>query len=428
MKKFIKAIIFVLCIILPAGFCFNGCSEQKFADAWTYDENYHWHASLDENSTEVQFKGEHIMSDWIDNTDANPEDSQRYKKCEICDYKIYESLASSEGLQLEYYNYSDSGYYVKGIGTCTDTTIRIPEIYNGEPVIMLDSNCFKGETNIKCVVIPDSIIETKTGAFENCTSLERVIVGKNNCFDGGSLNGIFSGCTSLKNIVIDESNEYYKSIDGNVYSKNGKAMIYYACGKTEQSFTVLDTVETIEESCFENCKLKSITVSDSVKTINAHAFSDCTQLESIVLGNSVETIEGYAFLRSAIKSITIPASVTSLGWACFRGCANLESVVMLCNVKTLSMSLFYETGLKTIIIPDSVETIDQQCFDGCTALETVVIGTNVTNIGYKAFARITNLIIHYKGSEENWNTITKDSTWNESSTITVDYNYTGTQS
>lgn len=427
MKKFIKAIIFILCIVLPAGLCFTGCSKQKFADAWTYDENYHWHASLDKNSSDVQFKNKHIWSEWVDIANANPEDCKRYKKCEICDYIYYEPVAASEGLNFTLTTYSGSKrcYAVSGIGTCTDANIVIPETYNDLPVKRIKADCFKGLTFIKNVVIPESIINIEENSFKECSSLERVVIGKN--VTGVSFSA-FSGCTSLKDIVINESNEYYKSIDGNLYSKDGKEMLIYACGKSAESFTVLDTVETIGYGCFKNCNLKSVTISDSVKTIKEYAFQDCTKLESVVLGNNLESIQGYAFIRSAIKSITIPASVTSFGWSCFAECAQLESAVILCNIDKLDDFIFRESGLKTIIIPDSVECIGQATFKECAALESVVIGTNVTSIDYEAFAGITNLTIHYKGSEENWNNITKIDKWNENSSITVDYNYTGTES
>lgn len=427
MKKFIKVIIFMLCIVIPTGFCFTGCSEQKFADAWTYDENYHWHASLDENSTEVQFKGEHIMSDWVDNVDAELEESQRYKKCEICEYKIYEPLVPSEGLEyvLSTNSPKDNYYLVKSIGTCTDTTIRIPETHDGLPVKELVYNCFKDATSIKCVVIPDSFVNINK-PFENCTSLERVILGKNIRSMYSSFEDIFKTCTSLTDIIFDEENPSYKTIDGNVYSKNGKTMHYYPRGKTEQSFTVLDSVEVIADYCFTKCKLKNITISDSVKRIGDYAFSECALLENVDLGNGVENLGGYTFIWSAIKSITIPESVTSFDSSIFSNCANLESVEFLCNVEELSDFMFQNSGLKTIIIPDCFKKIGQQCFNNCTNLKSVVIDTNITDIDYMAFGGITDLTIYFKGSEAEWNNITKDSNWNKNSSIKIEYNYTGT--
>lgn len=66
---------------------------------------------------------------------------------------------------------------------------------------------------------------------------------------------VLSDCGSLKNISINENNKIYKSIDGNVYSKNGKQFIKYSVGKTENSFTIPDSVTSIGSFAFHGCSL-----------------------------------------------------------------------------------------------------------------------------------------------------------------------------
>lgn len=397
---------------------FVGCNTAKFADVWSYDEECHWHTSLDETSEEVADQGEHIMSDWIDIPDAHPEDSKKYKQCEVCDYKIFQPLIPSEGLEI-----IDGGNYgfcsIKGIGTCTDENIIIPETYNGYPVQELSSGCFKNKTSIKSVVLPDTIQKIPYGAFENCTSLERVYFGSGMSEFNPSC---FSTCTSLKNLVVSPKNKYYQSIDGNVYSKDGKTMLGYAIGKPDETFTISNNIERIEKYCFVHSKLKSVVFSSSVKEIGEYAFEDCVSLESVALGNNLEKIEDYAFLRAGIKSITIPESVTSIGTAAFRE-SQLESIDILCEITVLKSNLFALSALKSIVIPDSVATLDIFCFSGCDGLTSVVMGTSVTEIGTGAFENISNLTIHYKGSEEQCGEINKGEDWNKDSTIEWDCNY-----
>ena len=66
---------------------------------------------------------------------------------------------------------------------------------------------------------------------------------------------VLSDCGSIKNISINENNKIYKSIDGNVYSKNGKQFIKYSVGKTENSFTIPDSVTSIGSFAFHGCSL-----------------------------------------------------------------------------------------------------------------------------------------------------------------------------
>lgn len=397
---------------------FVGCNTAKFADVWSYDEESHWHAPLDETSEEVADQGEHIMSDWIDIPDANPEDSKKYKQCEVCDYKIFQPLIPSEGLEIT--DGSDFGFCsVKGIGTCTDENIIIPETNNGYPVQALSLECFKDETSIKSIVLPDTIQKISYGAFENCTSLERIYLGAGMAEFNPSR---FSTCTSLKNFVVSPKHKYYQSIDGNVYSKDGKTMLGYAIGKPDETFTISNNIERIENYCFVGSKLKSVVFSNGVKEIGEHAFENCASLESVALGNNLEKIEDYAFLRAGVKSITIPESVISIGKAAFRE-SQLESINILCEINILESNLFAQSALKSIVIPASVETLDQTCFSGCHGLTSVVMGTNVTKIDWCAFENIPNLTIHYKGTEEQCGAITKEEDWNKNSTIVWDYNY-----
>ena len=64
---------------------------------------------------------------------------------------------------------------------------------------------------------------------------------------------VFSGFHKLTSIAVDENNTAYKSIDGNLYSKDGKTLVKYAIGKTATSFTIPDSVTTIGSSAFRGC-------------------------------------------------------------------------------------------------------------------------------------------------------------------------------
>ena len=74
-------------------------------------------------------------------------------------------------------------------------------------------------SKLTSVFIPDSVTSYYGNPFINSDSLTRIDVGENN------LN--------------------YKSIDGVIYSKNGKTLLDYPGGKTETSFEIPSGVETI---------------------------------------------------------------------------------------------------------------------------------------------------------------------------------------
>ena len=109
-----------------------------------------------------------------------------------------------------------------------------------------------------------------------------------------------------------------------------------------------------------------------------------------------------------ITSVNIPNGVTSIGKYAFSNCTNLAN----------------------IIIPDSMTSIGRYAFYGCSSLASITLPDSVTSIGEGAFYDCTSLAnIYYKGTEEQWNAITKGSNWNSSMGSNVEggtiihYNY-----
>lgn len=97
----------------------------------------------------------------------------------------------------------------------------------------------------------------------------------------------FGGCTSISEFIVCEDNPLYKSVDGNLYTKDGEILIQYAIGKDSDSFTVPSGVKRICFEAFRGClNLKSVTISKSVIDISAGAFSGCKNLHIALFENA----------------------------------------------------------------------------------------------------------------------------------------------
>ncbi len=81
----------------------------------------------------------------------------------------------------------------------------------------------------------------------------------------------------------------------------------------------------------------------------------------------------------------------------------------------------------SITIPDSVTTIGDSVFGSCTKLTNVAIPDSVTLIGTYAFDGCTSITsIKYRGTEDEWNAISKGSWWDDNTgNYTITYNYDG---
>lgn len=80
----------------------------------------------------------------------------------------------SEGL---YYTLSEdeTSYVVSGIGTCSDVYLVIPSTYNGKPVTQIARSAFNSCTQLRAVLIPESVVYIGKYAFYRCSSLMSII-------------------------------------------------------------------------------------------------------------------------------------------------------------------------------------------------------------------------------------------------------------
>ena len=176
-------------------------------------------------------------------------------------------------------------------------------------------------SNIQTVTIPASITYKGTAysvtsigndAFYSCSGLTSVVIGDSITSIGI---GVFKNFSRLTNITVDENNRAYKSIDGNLYSKDGTTLIQYAIGKTVTTFTIPDSVTSIGEYAFYNCdSLTSVVIPDGVTSIGEYAFYNCRSLTSIIIPDSVTSIDGFAFYYCSNLKIYCEAESQPSGW------------------------------------------------------------------------------------------------------------------
>ena len=100
-----------------------------------------------------------------------------------------------------------------------------------EGVVTIDELSFASNMNLENLIVPDSLtLEPR----------KQGIRSKNVCV----LTSALYSYTSIKNIIIKDSNLNYTSIDGVVYTKDLKELVYVAAGRTNEVI-IPDGVETI---------------------------------------------------------------------------------------------------------------------------------------------------------------------------------------
>ena len=261
----------------------------------------------------------------------------------------------------------------------TDNTIEVNEDdYDANKIPASNSN-------IKKVIVPDTVEEIRKYAFYNCTGLEEVeLKGEVKYLREYS----FYNDAKLKSINL-----------GNVEVIGKNA--FYGC----TSLTSLDLAKcySIGEAAFQGCTgLTSVDLS-KLRNAGKEMFKNCTNLKSVVLGPDTKLSYG-AFVKSGLTSVDLYSNVVPqfafaqcndlkkvvihndmlyIDKGAFCQNPNLESVELLGNIELIGEQAFYDClALKKIKLPGGDVTIGLNAFYNCANLEEVVIPANLTKLSF----------------------------------------------
>ena len=291
------------------------------------------------------------------------------------------------------------------------TALYIPDEIDGHEVVAIGDRAFENRTDLRTVMIPDSVTEIGSCAFNNCTNLSNVTLSQNLKYMEGRA---FGSCEKITKIEIPKSLEWCGSTlydYGPFGDCTGLKTVIFENGTTEisshlfekctglEEINIPDSVTEIEDSAFSGCvNLSKVNIPDTVTIIGEYAFDSCTNLTAVTLSENLEHMGGKAFGScEKITKIEIPKSLewcdsTLYDYGPFGDCTGLKTVIFENGTTEISSHLFEKcTGLEEINIPDSVTEIEDSAFSGCVNLSKVNIPDTVTIIGEYAFDSCTNL-------------------------------------
>ena len=242
------------------------------------------------------------------------------------------------------------------------------------------------------------------GAFWGCVNFSSINIGS------GVLSVspyAFCGCAGLQNINVSNNNQTYKSVNGNLYSKNGQTFILCPANKTGE-ISISNSVINIGDIAFQNCiNITSITIPVGVTNIGSSAFSGCESLINIIVPDSVITVGANAFANCPIQNAIIPALVApyikndelesveitsgdALENSAFLSCASLMSVTLPDTLTSIGTNAFRGcTALTNISLPDNIIRIGDGAFAYCSGLSGIIMGDNIEELGVGAFVNCT---------------------------------------
>lgn len=336
----------------------------------------------------------------------------------------------------------DGTHYVvvgyKNIPDCGH--IGIPAEYNGLPITEIGLSAFSNCSQIRNVVMTDSITKIGDSAFGWCYSARFVLskniqeIGRSAFENDGSIGDIdlpnietiginafawsWNSSSTIKlgknlreinenafvcfggKFEVDEENQYFTTVDGVLYNKDVTELIAYPYGKSDQSFVVPNSVTKICNYAFRyNENLMNVILPDSLVEIGQGAFYECRQIRSVVIPDSVTILKEEAFSScQRLASVEISANITEINANAFNNCDALTNVVIPDGITAIRYAAFANCDkLKNITIPSSVTAIYESAFAGCLSLESIEIPSGVTifyNYIFDSCKNLTSVIIN----------------------------------
>ena len=323
-----------------------------------------------------------------------------------------------------------SGYKGANDGVCI-----IPEKVSYEEkeytVTTLKEKAFESNSMLRVLVISDTVVELKgANVWTYMDNMQYLYIGKGLNLMQCSM----ERCIELREVAVSEENPYVKNVDGVIYSKDGKILVYNPSmrpGSAFAEYQVLEGTETIGEGAFKECRYRKVLLPESVKRIESQAFVNCYWLQTLDMSN-VEDISAVVFGNDnySLKSIYLPKGDYTMGWclindyyvlndnppmralfltkgmqkkdwnsSSFSGMPYLKFVAVQDQITTIGKYEFMGcSNLETVLLPATLQSLPEKCFSKCTALKKLYIPPSVTTIGEDVLAECSPVIYGEAGS------------------------------
>lgn len=267
------------------------------------------------------------------------------------------------------------------------------------------------------LTLPSGLNSIGSVAFSGCRSLTGLTIPASVTSIGWQP---FFDCEALTFVDVEIGNSNYYSSNGVLFDIDQTELIAYPAGKTNVSYIVPASVDTIALNAFRNSnQLLSILVEPGnadFSSIDGVLFNaDQTTLVIYPEGRAgtynipagVTAIADRGFYGcSLLTGITMPDSLTDIGYWGFEWCPLLTEISLPDSVTRLGGGAFYRcSGLSSITIPAGVDKIENQTFWDCSGLSDVHFLGNAPALGDEVFLGTDpDLIIHYLSTNSGYAT------------------------
>lgn len=277
--------------------------------------------------------------------------------------------------------------------------------------------------DVKQVTIPSFIKFIDAFSFEQCKSLEKVIIPEDSKLE--IIDAFAFANSGLKEIDFPEDCKLIEIKEGAFKQTPIKEITFpsdimhihseafHLCKNLSTiNFPFYCALKTIRERSFSETSISSILFPSQLKMIGIKSFFNCKKLTKVQFDedSQIKVIEDTAFTGTLIRELSIPSSVTCLKKYALSKCSLLSKFEIPADSKlqTIEGLAFQLSGIQGITIPCLVNIIQPFTFYKCKKLNWINFRENsqLTTIQKDAFleSAIYSLTIPSKciNLEEGW--------------------------
>ena len=341
-------------------------------------------------------------------------------------YDFYIDLLYKPTSDLEYvFDDNIKGYVVTGVSNSNQHNILVPDKYNGGHVKRIGENAFSGHSEIRKVVISDSVTAIEGRAFADCKNLrllrvsDMLITIAEDALDGskGIIYNIYNGVEYLG----DEENRYLVAV------RPEKTNV--------KSVTISSQCRVVAPYCFAGCaELQEVVFENGedpmLTSVCDGAFYDCAGLKKVVFTSSFFNLGDGAFdYCDSLSEIIVPIEEVNARrtWIAIEGGLASEGKLMIAQgqdifvqafdasdrpvVETIgNWAYFDRDDIETLTIPEGVKSITEGAFAFCDNITSVSLPKDIKSISEHSFHGCLALTdVYYNGTEKQWSQVVNDS-------------------
>lgn len=262
------------------------------------------------------------------------------------------------------------------------TSVSLPS-----SISVIGERAFGWCKNLSSINIPDSVIYIGTSAFST-TNISSIQIPKHTIELGSQL---CYQCRSLSAINVDIENPKFKSVDGVLFTKDGKELLEYPNGKQTSSYSIPSGTTKVISRAFDggNNYLESINIPEGVSECGNWSFMNLSNLKSISIPSSLKTFKGALSNSSALESISLSS---------YNPYYRIAEGVLYTNKLDTLIQFPAKLKVSELRIPNTIKYIESMAFINSAELSTIHLPNTLKEIGWIAFGNCKKLSSVYSYS------------------------------